>query len=75
MVSICAVPMGFPMPLGIQALGKEKGVSAWAWAVNSSTSVVGSCLVMVIMVYFGSVLALALVSACYLVSAVSASDS
>ncbi len=72
LVSICAVPMGFPLAMGIRGLvNKERRVIAWAWAVNSSTSVVGSCLVMVVMVYGGSGPALAIGVVCYLLSALS----
>ena len=42
---------------------------AWAWGVNGATSVVGSCVVMPVMVFFGTVPTLLLAAGCYVVSA------
>lgn len=57
----CGVPMGMPLALGVRRLGRraERSV-AWAWGVNGAASVIGSCLVMIAMVFAGSHAALAL---------------
>jgi hypothetical protein len=73
MVGLCGLPMGFPLALAIRALGRAGESSvAWAWAVNASASVVGSCLVMILMVFAGSQHAFVLSGLCYLIAAASA---
>jgi spermidine synthase len=69
------VPMGFPLALGVRHLGRsdERGV-AWAWAVNGTASVVGSCVVMIAMVFAGSQAALTAGVASYVISALAASS-
>ena len=70
LVSLCAVPMGFPLPLAIRTLsGVGPRAIAWGWAVNGTTSVIGSCLVMAVMVYSGSTTAVAISAVCYVIAA------
>jgi spermidine synthase len=58
-VAALGIRMGMPLAQGVRALGARPRAVAWAWAINGSASVVGSCAVMLVMVYFGSNYALA----------------
>jgi len=73
LVVVCGLPMGMPLALGVRLLGRgdERNV-AWAWGVNGAASVVGACLVQIVMVFAGSVTALAGAVACYAVAALAA---
>jgi spermidine synthase len=54
-----ATPLGMPFVGGIRTLGRDRPHAvAWAWACNGAASVIGSCLVMILMVYAGSRVAL-----------------
>lgn len=70
LVSMLGVPMGFPLALGVREVGRrdERSV-AWAWGTNGAASVVGSCAVMVAMVFAGSRTALLGSVLCYGVAA------
>ncbi len=66
----CGLPMGMPLALGVRRLGRSSARSvAWAWGINGAASVVGSCLVMIAMVFLGSHAALALGALSYAVAA------
>lgn len=70
LVALLGLPMGMPMPLGIRELGRSDRRSvAWAWAINGAASVVGSCLIMIAMVFSGSHTALGVAAFCYVVAA------
>ncbi|UCC73788.1 MAG: hypothetical protein JSV86_04295 [Gemmatimonadota bacterium] len=72
LVLLCGLPMGFPLALAIRELGRFSSESvAWAWAVNASASVVGSCMVMILMVFLGSHYGFGLSVVCYGAAAVS----
>lgn len=70
MVGLCGVPMGFPLALGVRELGRTNAIDvAWAWGINAAASVVGSCLIMIVMVFWGSREAIGLGAACYAMAA------
>jgi hypothetical protein len=70
LVAACGLPMGLPLALGVRELGQTNALDvAWAWGVNAAASVVGSCLVMIAMVFGGTLVTLAAASACYGVAA------
>lgn len=70
LVALLGLPMGMPMPLGIREIGRSDRRSvAWAWAINGAASVVGSCLIMIAMVFSGSHTALGVAALCYAVAA------
>lgn len=70
LVVACGLPMGFPLALGVRSLGRGDTDSvAWAWAVNGAASVIGSCLVMILMVFFSSQACLVLATGCYALAA------
>ena len=70
LVVVCGIPMGMPLALGVRRLGRrhERSV-AWAWGINGAASVIGSCAVMIAMVFAGSHAALALGVLSYAASA------
>jgi len=73
LVIACGLPMGMPLALGVRGLGRADSRSvAWAWGINGAASVVGSCLVMIAMVFLGSHAALAMAAGSYAVAAVCA---
>jgi len=75
LVSVCGLPMGAPMPLGMGELGKSNTIDvAWAWGVNAAASVVGSCVVMIVMVFLGSHYAFALAAGCYALAALASRE-
>jgi hypothetical protein len=60
------IPLGMPLVAGIRLLDPARPEAvAWAWAVNGAAAVVGSCLLMIAMVYSGSTLALLIAAASY----------
>ncbi len=62
----CGIPMGFPLALGVRALGASDPQSvAWGWGLNAAASVVGACVIMIVMVFAGSPATLLLGAACY----------
>lgn len=70
LVAAYGVPMGFPLALGVREVGRINTANvAWGWAINGAASVVGSCLVMVVMVFLGTRHALVIGAACYAVAA------
>ena len=74
LVAACGLPMGMPLALAVQGLGRrDERAVAWAWGVNAAASVVGSCLVMIAMVFGGSQSALAIGAAAYAVAALAGS--
>jgi hypothetical protein len=69
LVVACGLPMGFPLALAVRELGRDNPRNvAWAWGVNGAASVVGSCLVMLVMVFGETRFALGLASLCYAVA-------
>src|SRR5262249_42437911 len=74
LVGILGLRMGMPLALVVRALGDRPAAVAWAWAINGAASVVGSCAVMVVMVYFGSVAALAAAMGAYALAGGLSSD-
>ncbi len=69
-MSAVGVPMGFPLALGVRQVGSDDARNvAWAWGTNGAASVVGSCAVMMTMVFVGSRAALLASVACYAVAA------
>jgi len=69
LVFALGVPMGMPLALGVRRIGRDDSRSvAWAWAINGMASVVGSCLVMISMVFAGSHVALAGGALCYAIA-------
>jgi len=72
-VVACGVPMGMPLALGVRRLGRRSERSvAWAWGVNGAASVIGSCAVMIAMVFAGSHAALSLGALSYATAAMTA---
>jgi spermidine synthase len=70
LVVICGVPMGFPLALAVREIGEKNEQNvAWAWGVNGAASVIGSCLVMVVMVFLETRFALVLGAGCYALAA------
>jgi len=70
LVVACGLPMGFPLALAVRELGKQNPTHvAWAWGVNGAASVVGSCVVMIVMVFLETRYALVLGAACYALAA------
>jgi len=64
------VPLGMPLVGGIRLLDPDRrDLVAWAWAANGAAAVVGSCLIMIVMVYGGSGAALAIAAGAYAVAA------
>jgi spermine/spermidine synthase len=65
------VPLGLPLVAGIRALDPARPeLVAWAWAVNGAAAVVGSCLLMIAMVFGGSGLALSIAAGAYALASV-----
>ncbi len=58
------IPLGMPFVAGVRLLGHPHQV-AWAWAVNGASAVVGSCLLMILMVFSGSGASFAVAAAAY----------
>lgn len=70
LVSAVGVPMGFPLALGVRQVGSDDARNvAWAWGTNGAASVVGSCAVMMAMVFVGSGAALLGSVVCYALAA------
>ena len=70
LVVLCGLPMGFPLALAVRELGRHNASNvAWAWGVNGAASVIGSCLVMIVMVFGETRYALGLGTLCYAVAA------
>lgn len=70
MLVACGVPMGMPLALGVRRLGHRDACAIpWAWGMNGAASVVGSCLVMIAMVFAGAHAALGMGVASYAVAA------
>ena len=66
----CGLPLGMPLALGVRALGQEDDRSvAWAWGINGAASVVGACVIMIVLVFAGSVPALFGAALCYATAA------
>ena len=60
------IPLGMPLVAGIRLLDPARPEAvAWAWAVNGAAAVVGSCVLMIAMVYSGSTLALLIAAVSY----------
>ncbi len=71
LLAACGVPMGMPLALGVRRLGRRNPAAvAWAWGANGASSVVGSCLIMIAMVFAGSSAALAMGAVSYAMCAV-----
>lgn len=67
-LAVCGIPMGFPMAVGVRRVGRNQPRNAaWAWALNGAASVVGACVVTILMVYTSSEVALGLGAATYAV--------
>jgi spermidine synthase len=65
------IPLGMPLVGGIRLLDPERPeLVAWAWAANGAAAVVGSCGVMIAMVYAGSGAAFATAAGAYATAAV-----
>jgi hypothetical protein len=65
--------MGMPLASGVRRLGRRgDSAVAWAWGTNGAASVVGSCLVMISMVFAGAHAALAIGVASYAMAAATA---
>jgi hypothetical protein len=63
---VIGVPLGMPFVAGVRLLDPERPHQvAWAWAVNGATAVVGSCLLMILMVFGGSGAGFAVAAAAY----------
>ncbi len=76
LVFVCGVPMGMPLALGVRHLGRRGDAAvAWAWGTNGAASVVGSCLVMISMVFAGAHAALAIGVASYAMATLAAPKS
>lgn len=72
LTALVGFPMGFPLAMGVKlvALRGQRAV-AWAWGVNGATSVVGSVVVMMAMIFANGRVALLLGAGCYALAAVS----
>ena len=66
---ILGVAMGVPFPAGINALGKDSGnLVPWAWAINTSASVVSSILAVILAMSFGFSVVSMVAAAVYLLA-------
>lgn len=66
-LAVLGVPLGMPFVGGVRLLAQDRPhLVAWAWAVNGATAVVGTCLLMISMVYYGSTVTLLVGVGCYL---------
>jgi hypothetical protein len=64
---LLGIPLGMPFVGGVRLLAPDRPhLVAWAWAVNGATAVVGTCVLMILMVYSGSTTTLLVGVACYL---------
>jgi spermidine synthase len=69
---ILGVAMGVPFPAGINALGKDSGsLVPWAWAINTSASVVSSILAVILAMSLGFTMVALAASAVYLLAGIS----
>jgi predicted membrane-bound spermidine synthase len=65
------IPLGMPLVGGVRLLDPDRPeLVAWAWAANGAAAVVGSCLLMVVMVYGGSGAAFGVAAGAYALAAV-----
>jgi hypothetical protein len=65
-LALIGIPLGMPFVAGIRVLDAERPHQvAWAWACNGASAVVGSCVLMIVMVYLGSYEVLLTGAACY----------
>ena len=53
-LALVGVPLGMPFVAGVRLLRPGAHQVPWAWAANGAAAVVGSCLLMIVMVYAGS---------------------
>jgi len=61
--------LGFPLPLGVRALGEGgRSLVPWAWGMNGATSVLASVLGVAIGMYAGFTMSTVVAGACYLVA-------
>jgi hypothetical protein len=68
-VAAIGVPLGMPFVAGIRSLDPERPSQiAWCWAVNGAAAVVGSCLLMIAMVYSGSGVAFGIAAGAYVLA-------
>jgi hypothetical protein len=66
---LIGVPLGMPFVAGVRLLHPDRPHQvAWAWAVNGATAVVGTCVLMILMVYSGSRAAFLVAALCYAVA-------
>jgi hypothetical protein len=63
---LAGIPLGMPFVAGVHLLRQDRphGV-AWAWAVNGACAVIGSCVLMIVMVYADSGASYLIAAACY----------
>ena len=67
LLALLGIPLGMPFVAGIRALDPNRPAQvAWAWGVNGAAAVVGSAVLMIVMVYFGSDATFGVAAACYL---------
>ncbi|MBN9388837.1 MAG: hypothetical protein J0I20_12345 [Chloroflexi bacterium] len=58
--------MGMPFPLGVKLMSQNRAwMVPWVWGINGACSVVASVVSVVIAIYYGFSMALALGTACY----------
>ncbi len=68
-LALIGVPLGMPFVAGVRLLDSERVHQvAWAWAVNGASAVVGTCTLMILMVYTGSGAAFIVAAVCYTVA-------
>jgi hypothetical protein len=65
-LALLGIPLGMPLVAGIRVLDPNRPAQvAWAWGVNGAAAVVGSAVLMIVMVYFGSDATFGVAAACY----------
>jgi len=69
LIAPLGIAMGMPFPLGLRRLvGASSGTVPWMWAINGSTSVLGSVLAVMCAIFFGFKATLFLGALCYAVA-------
>lgn len=66
LIAPLGIAMGMPFPLGLRRLREcPEGTVPWMWAINGSTSVLGSVLAVICAIFFGFKITLFMGAVCY----------
>lgn len=72
LTALIGLPLGFPLAMGVKLVASQGSRAvAWAWGVNGATSVVGSVVVMMLMVFGNGRAAMLTGAVCYALAAFS----